>query len=226
VRRYFGLDDDLPAMVQTFPDDPPMRQALAFGRGLRILRQPIWECLATFIMSTVKQVAHIRQMSAAVRRRLGRPVTGPGLTLHTFPSPQRIASAGEKVLRDCGLGYRARYLAATAELVARGAVNLDALAGVSADEARAILLMLPGVGEKVANCVLLFACGHWRAFPIDFWIERVLQRLYFPHKRRVTPLHLREFASTHFGPYGGYAQQYLFHYARMTGLRSLTAHED
>ncbi|MFL6590682.1 MAG: DNA-3-methyladenine glycosylase family protein, partial [Chthoniobacterales bacterium] len=199
--------------------DPAMLAANAFCHGLRIIRQPIWECLATFICSSMKQVAHIRQISLALRQRFGRRLTINGTQMYDFPGAARLAATTEKELRDCALGYRAKNLLATAKLVTRGEADLEAWRKFQDDELRARLCELPGVGVKVANCVMLFAFERLRAFPIDVWIERVLREHYFPRKRKVSPQQLREFCDNYFGEHGGYAQQYLFHHAR-TGRRA------
>ena len=208
-----------------------MNAAREFCRGLRIIRQPKWECLATFICSSMKQVAHIRQISHALRKRFGEarkidpapPRLRRGernLTVHTFPPAERLAESSEQELRECALGYRARNLLATARLVANGEVDLEKMAALSDADLRARLCELPGVGAKVANCVMLFAYERLRAFPIDVWIERVLKEKYFPRKRKVTAQSLRDFSATYFGEHGGYAQQYLFHHARMASRKS------
>ena len=132
---------------------------------------------------------------------------------HSFPSPQRIAAATEAELRACKMGFRAPSLLAAARQVAEGKFDLEKIRRLDYAEARAELMKLRGVGGKIADCVLLFAYGFDSAFPVDVWIERALQRLYFPRRRASEP-RLRRFAATHFGPHAGYAQQYLFHYMR------------
>jgi N-glycosylase/DNA lyase len=220
--RYFSLDHSLAEIRASLPDEPVMREAAQFCRGVRIIRQPRWECVATFITSSMKQVAHIRQISQALRKRYGRQSVLYGKHVYAFPRAARLAKATESELRDCALGYRAKHLVATARLVASGAVNLDALAAMPDDELRAALCDLPGVGPKVANCVMLFAYERLSAFPIDVWVERVLREKYFPRRRKLTSGNLRDFATRHFGSYGGYAQQYLFHHARKTRRRRLS----
>ncbi len=197
-----------------------MNAARNFCRGLRIIRQPKWECLATFICSSMKQVAHIRQISAQLRKRFGEQRTLDDHVVYTFPSPQRLARATEKELRQCKLGYRAKNLRATAQLVSSGECNLTAWASLSDAALREQLCALPGVGAKIANCVMLFAYERLRAFPIDVWIERVLRQQYFSRRKKMTAQQLREFSETYFGEHGGYAQQYLFHHARTNGSRS------
>jgi N-glycosylase/DNA lyase len=219
IAHYFALDHSLAEICASFPRDEIMDRARDFCRGLRIIRQSKWECLATFICSSMKQVAHIRQISHALRRQFGKSRKLFDLRLHTFPTPERIAKTSEAELRKCALGYRAKNLLATARLVASGEVNLENWAALSDDELRARLCELPGVGAKVANCVLLFAYERLGAFPIDVWIERVLREKYFAGKRKTTSGKLRAFAQSYFGEHGGYAQQYLFHHARMTSRK-------
>jgi N-glycosylase/DNA lyase len=200
-----------------------MTVAADFCRGLRIIRQPKWECLATFICSSMKQVAHIRQISLALRQRFGTKSMIYGTHVYAFPPAQRLARASEAELRECALGYRARNLVGTARAVAHGEADLEAWSKLSDDELRSRLCGLPGVGAKVANCAMLFAYERLRAFPIDVWIERVLKEKYSLRRRKMTAQKLREFCDSYFGEYGGYAQQYLFHHARMTKRRGSAA---
>jgi N-glycosylase/DNA lyase len=231
LRDYLQTDADLTAILKTFPDDEPMRAAVAACRGLRVLRQDPWECLASFILSSTKQIVQIRQIVARLCERFGEPAarcsvepparlnSARGRTLQfTFPSPERLASASESELRACKMGFRAPHLLAAARRIADGKLDLDRLRHLPLAEARAELMTLRGVGHKIADCVLLFAYGSDGAFPVDVWVERALRQLYFP-RRRVGEKQLREFAATHFGPHAGYAQQYLFHYMRTRAKR-------
>jgi N-glycosylase/DNA lyase len=220
--RYFALDHPLPEVYATFPPDEHMAAALAVCRGLRIIRQPLWECLATFITSALKQVAHIAQISHLLRRRFGQPVgTIAGVDLFAYPAVERMAALDETDLRACGLGFRARTLLATARKLAGGggARDLETIRALEQPAALKALCAYPGVGSKVANCVLLFGYERLAAFPIDVWIERVLRERYFRGKRKVTARRLAAFSQGYFGAYGGYAQQYLFHHARTTTTR-------
>ncbi|MEP7070989.1 MAG: DNA glycosylase [Verrucomicrobiota bacterium] len=223
VAHYFALDHPLAKICASFPNDAAMDGARAFCCGLRLIRQPVWECLATFICSSMKQVAHIRQISLNLRCRFGR--ARPLFTTHIydFPSARRLAQETEVALRQCGLGYRAKNLLATARLVADGDAKLEAWRCLPDEELRSHLCALPGVGPKVANCAMLFAYERITAFPIDVWIERVLRQSYFQGKKRPTATALARFAGEYFGPHGGYAQQYLFHHARSTNRRGKKA---
>ncbi len=215
VARYFALDHPLARICAALPNDPAMQAARDYCTGLRIMRQPKWECLATFICSSMKQVAHIRQMSAALRSRFGTRLSAYGNHVSAFPTAERLAGTTEEELRACALGYRAKNLLATARLVASSEADLEGWRALPDGELRARLCELPGVGTKVANCVMLFAYERLRAFPIDVWIERVLREKYFPRRRKFRAGELQKFSARYFGEHGGYAQQYLFHHARV-----------
>ncbi len=212
---YLQVGVNLDNILASFPDDAPMRAALSTCRGLRLLRQDPWECLASFILSSNKQIVQIRQIVVSLCARYGTPVAAPPgePPAFAFPAVEPLAAATEADLRACKMGFRAPYLLATARVIARGETDLDRVAKLPLSDARAELMKLPGVGGKVADCVLLFACGFQAAFPVDVWVNKALKELYFP-RRRVPPKRLQRFANTHFGSHAGYAQQYLFHYIR------------
>jgi N-glycosylase/DNA lyase len=219
LTHYLQLQVDLGEVLRAFPDDEPMRAAVATCRGLRLLRQDPWECLASFILSSTKQIVQIRQIITLLCERYGEPLpVVPGWPpASAFPSPARLARATETELRACKMGFRAPYLRTTAGIIAGGQCDLERLRELPVEVARAELIKLPGVGRKIADCVLLFAYGYPSAFPVDVWVMKALRQLYFP-RRRVSLQRLHQFAATHFGPSAGYAQQYLFHYIRTGGL--------
>lgn len=213
---YLALDHPLEEIEATFPKDPVTQAALEFCRGMRILRQPAWEAVATFITSSMKQVSHIAQISHTLRSRYGRRLEWEGRTVFSYPTPAALARLEEADLRACALGYRAANLLSSARMVAGGSVDLSEIARLPDAEAQQALRGLPGVGEKVANCALLFGFERLQAFPVDVWIERVIRERYFTKGKQATASDIRSFCATAFGPYGGYAQQYLFHHARLT----------
>ena len=215
LRDYLRLQDDLPAIYRALEWDPRVREAIARYPGLRILRQDPWECTAAFICSMWSNIRRIEGHVEELARRLGRPL-GARSRRRAFPDPATVADAGEGYLRRLGLGFRAKYLAATARRIAEGQLDLAALRSRPYDEALKSLLALPGMGDKVANCVLLFSLDKLEAFPVDVWIGRALQEWYLDG-RRMTPLRMRRWAQERFGPYAGYAQQYLFHRRRLAG---------
>jgi N-glycosylase/DNA lyase len=206
---YLQVGLNLANILGTFPDDPPMRLAVAACHGLRLVRQDPWECLASFILSSTKQIVQIQQIVARLCHKFGEQVIVPQnhQPVYCFPLPSRIAAAGESELRACKMGFRAPNLRTTAQMIAGGTVDLGRLSAMPVGDARDALMRLPGVGRKIADCVLLFAYGFQDAFPVDVWVMKALQRLYFP-RRRVSLKRLHKFAATHFGPYAGYAQQY------------------
>jgi N-glycosylase/DNA lyase len=227
VRSYFGLDDDLGRIRREIGRDEYVRAALREFWGLHIVRQEPWECLASFICATYKSVAAICQMLLRLSVRFGEHVVFEGGEFFGFPSAERLARASLEELEVCGLGYRARYVSATAKRVA-GGYDLAALRKMPYEEARKELLEFPGVGLKVADCVLLFSLGRLEAFPVDVWVKRVLLRHYAEHFEEgfVKSLsgqgglsdsqyeRLSGFGRKYFGGFAGYAQEYLYHYER------------
>jgi N-glycosylase/DNA lyase len=216
LRHYLQVEVPLSQVLAAFPDDPVMRTAARACRGLRLLRQDPWECLASFVLSSTKQIVQIKQIIELLCRCYGErvPAGSDAGPVFGFPGPERIASLGEGELRACKMGFRAPYLAAIAQAVTRGEFDLGELYSLPLSDARERLMTLKGVGRKIADCVLLFAYGFPKAFPVDTWVLRALKQLYFPGVR-VKPARLREFSETYFGPFAGYAQQYLFHYVRV-----------
>ena len=216
--NYLQLDLDLSHVLVKFPDDEPMRAAVTACRGLRLLRQDPWECLASFILSSTKQIVQIQQIIGFLCERFGDPLpTAPTFgPAYAFPSPARLARCTESQLRACKMGFRAPYLLETARLLVGGQFDLARLHNLPVEVAREELMKLPGVGRKIADCVLLFAYGFQSAFPVDVWVMKALRQLYFP-RRKVKMQRLHRFAAEHFGVCAGYAQQYLFHYMRTRG---------
>jgi N-glycosylase/DNA lyase len=212
---YLQANVKIDKVLATFPSDPAMQASAAHCQGLRLLRQESWECLASFILSSTKQIVQIQQIVALLCQRFGNPVTVPygHAPVFSFPSADRLAEATEAQLRECKMGFRAPNLLRTARMVAQGEVDLERIRKLDLAEARAALERLPGVGSKIANCVLLFAYGFQGAFPVDVWVMKALRQLYFP-RRRPNKTRLLKFTATYFGPNAGYAQQYLFHYMR------------
>jgi N-glycosylase/DNA lyase len=215
LAQYLQIELDLSAVIAGFPDDEAMRSAVAACRGLRLLRQDPWECLASFILSSTKQIVQIQQIIALLCERFGEALPTPvgHAPAHAFPQPERLAGATEPELRNCKMGFRAPYLLAAARAIAAGEIDLARIQHLPLPEARAELLKLNGVGPKIADCVLLFAYGFAGAFPVDVWVMKALRQLYFP-RRRPSRQRLQNFTETYFGAHAGYAQQYLFHYMR------------
>lgn len=216
IYRYLGLDEPLAAIEAQLGHDRVLKRIFPSTSGIALLRQDPWECLVSFVISAFNNIPKIEQSLDRLTRRFGEAVGDAGWT---FPKPGRLASAGLAELRRCLLGYRARYVKAVARQIAGGELDLDGLIRLPHEEARRQLLALPGVGEKVADCVLLFAYGKGEAFPVDVWVKRAVEHWYFGGRRR-TARQIREFARARFGVLAGYAQQHLFYYAREQSRRN------
>jgi len=215
LKVYLQCETNLAQIIATFPADEPMQAAVRACPGLRLLKQDPWECLASFILSSTKQIVQIQQIVELLCERFGELIPAPSGRngAYSFPSAKRLAELSELDLRCCKMGFRAPYLKGSAMMVANGEVDLEKVRQMEVEAARMELMRLPGVGRKIADCVLLFAYHFQQAFPVDVWVLKALQNLYFP-KRRPNPKRLLRFTQTHFGPNAGYAQQYLFHYMR------------
>ena len=214
LREYLQVDVDIANVAATFPRDEHLRRAVEQCRGLRLLKQDPWECLASFILSSTKQIIQIQQIVSLLCERFGAQVPAPAATAaFAFPTVEQISHLSESDLRCCKMGFRAPYLKGSAEMIGHGEVDLEAIRQMDVAAARLELIRLPGVGRKIADCVLLFAYGFQQAFPVDVWVLKAIRELYFPG-RRPNQKKILKFTETYFGPNAGYAQQYLFHYMR------------
>ena len=215
LAEYFGTARDFPALTDMLPwrSDPHLARCIVGFSGLRILRQPFGETLLGFLCSATKQIVQIKQMMALLAERHGAPIAGAG-ELNRLPTWPELAAIPETELRACLLGFRARYIAETARWIAERPGWLAETEALPYAAAKAQLCLLPGVGEKVADCVLLFGAGRLEAFPVDVWILKTLARRYGLDGWR--PAQLAQFGRAHFGPLAGLAQQYLFAWERQT----------
>lgn len=211
ARAYFRADDDHERIRARLAKDPVVAERIRRWPGLRVLRTRPWPCLVSFILSQNSNIARITRNLRDLARDLGPAVDGR----HDVPPPDALVDAGEARLRDLGVGYRAPYLVGTAERVLDGRTDLEALRDADPATARRELLACPGVGPKVAECVLLFGLGALSAFPVDRWVARSLAELY--PSAPASPEPARRFARDRFGPDAGYAQQFLFWDRREAG---------
>lgn len=220
LRAYFGADRNFAALTDSLPwrSDPHLAACLAAYPGLRILRQPFGETLLGFLCSATKQIVQIKQMLALLAERHGAPGGATAASVfHRLPTWMELANIPEAELRACLLGFRARYIAETARFLAANPGWLEATEQAPYPLAKERLCTLPGVGEKVADCVLLFGAGRLEAFPVDVWILKTLARRYGLEGWK--PAQLVQFGRAHFGPLAGLAQQYLFAWERKHGGR-------
>ena len=215
VLGYLRMDDDLPVIQRRLSADPHVAGAIAAYPGLRLLRQDPWEALAAFILSSTNNMKRIALIIERLAAALGNPVAMEGITRDTFPGPERVAAAGEQALRQLGCGFRAPYLAAAAQTVASGVLPLDRLRGQPYEELLPRLTALHGVGDKIADCAMLFSLDRLDAFPVDRWVQRAVEQWYGtgPVKRYADA---RDWARQRFGADAGYANQYLFWRRRQT----------
>lgn len=231
LRSYLRLDDDLLNVYSKIAKDKHMVEAIERFRGLRLVRQEPWECLISFICATYKNVPAIKQMIFNICRELGDPIEFEGETFYTFPNSRVLAKANPKQLRRCKLGFRTERVLETSKLINKGKCDLESLRTKPYEVAKKELMRLPGVGHKVADCVLLFSLDKLEAFPVDVWMKRIILRYYDSHFERKfvdkveseSSLTSREyqivydFGRRYFGDYVGYAQEYLYHFERCFG---------
>ena len=197
--EYFDLNRDYGEIIKSFDFDETIKKAAVVGGGIRIFRQDPWETLISFIISQNNNIPRIKKIINSLCTLLGEEGNG----IYTFPTPERILEAGIEGLAPIKSGFRAKYILDAAEKVASGQVSLNRVAQCGYESALAELKLIKGVGDKVANCVLLFGFGYYEAFPIDVWVKRVMDE-YYPNGLDIKAL----------GRYAGIAQQYLFNYKR------------
>ena len=207
--HFFRLDEDLDFILKEIDRDPIIHQAIKKYRGLRLIRQDPWECLISFLCSSAKSIPHIRCIIEGLCKSSGKKISYGNYMGYGFPEPHCLRDPLQ--LESVRAGFRTTYLVKTSQCIDRN--QLLALKTLSCKEARQQLMNLSGVGKKVADCTLLYSLDFLEAFPIDTWIKKGLQKLYFGG-RRVGEKEMEEFVSNHFGPYAGYAQLYLYHFWR------------
>jgi N-glycosylase/DNA lyase len=209
IRDYFQLDLDLENILNSISKDPIMEETITRCRGLRIVRQPAWECLASYICATYANIPGIKKKISLLSETHGEPFFSGSAVFYAFPSAEAITASNLCSGRSCSLGYRAPYLAETAQDIAADSGWDTRIERLSYDEARRYLLRLKGVGPKVADCVLLFAFGKYEAFPVDVWITRIMHQCY-GRQNLIRYEQIARAGREYFGRYAGYAQEYLF----------------
>lgn len=209
---FFRWDDPLEKILSFWGKDPVLKEAAGAFRGLRLIRQDCWSSLVGFVLSIVSNIPKIETSLEKLASRAGERLVLLETRFHATPPPERIACMKESTLRSLGIGFRARYLRECAQKIAQG-FPLQSLRHYPYLEARKALMELPGIGEKVADCILLFGLGHLQAFPVDVWMKRILEHYYFKDKQK-TEKYLSAWGRDKFGPWAGYAQQYLYTFGR------------
>jgi N-glycosylase/DNA lyase len=210
---YFDIDRDYAGLERELVKDETIAPAVIFSSGNRIMRQDPWECMMSFIISANNSIPLIKRVIENLSRKYGRPIDFEGETYYSFPDSKTLAGVPVEGLSECRCGYRAKYLKRTAEIVADMGNGLESLRELNTESAREELMKFPGVGPKVANCILLFSLQKYDAFPVDIWIKRIMEHLFF--EGRETPVNkIQKAAGQRFGSRAGFVQQYLFYYAR------------
>lgn len=236
IRDIFGLNDDLNIIYEFLINDPKLEPTIEFCKGLRVFKaHNPFECMISSITSANNSIIRWNRSVRLIKEKWGDQHRFSTGDFYTFPSPQKILTlpeheleelelcGGEKDLEECvdnlkacGVGYRSSYIKQAAQMVTED-VDLNELGRIGYEEAFQKLLQIPGVGPKVADCILLYGFGRGDAFPVDVWISRIMSHLYFQGEK-IKPDKIRDFGRERFGKYGGYVQLYLFHYARKSGL--------
>lgn len=217
-RNYFDLNTDYESIQSTFNDDEIMNEAISYGSGIRILNQEPFETVISFIISANNRIPQIKKSIELLCKTYGESIGFyEGKEYFSFPTPNQLSKAEVLEVREiCRVGFRDKRIVAVSQLVDEGVYNLESLRSYSREEIRNTLIDLPGVGPKIADCITLFAFNKKDSFPVDVWIKRVMEYLYF--KEEVNKNKVGELGREKFGQYAGVAQQYLFYYGRENSI--------
>lgn len=217
-KSYFHMEADYGFIKQEILNiDTRLTKAIEAKPGVRILKQEFFETLISFIISQNKQIPHIKQIVCTISERYGSEIRiDDGRIVHVFPTVEQLSKVSEEELRQCKVGFRAPYIKCAVDKVASGEITEEKLLKLDVSEARQLLMTIKGVGEKVANCVLLFGLGFTDTFPVDVWMKRIMEYMYFDEPKDKKAI--EAFAMEKYGHLAGYAQQYLFFYGRENGL--------
>lgn len=215
LEELFRLNDPLDEIQQEISRDGIMKASIEFAPELRIINDPFYPCLVSFLCSVWKNVPAIRGMTNAIRREWGPSYEFRGKTYYGMPTPGQMSKATVSDLKKLGLAWRADFIVRSTEAILEGEVSENYLRSLEYINAHKQLKSLHGVGDKVADCVCLFSLGFLEAFPIDIWIERVIQEHYGVFSATGKSYSRKsDAARAYFGKYAGYAQEYLYHYSR------------
>ena len=216
--KYFDLNTDYEKIkIRLSKTDNNLKQSIEHGNGIRILKQEPWEALVSFIISANNNIPRIKGIIERISKRYGREIRWNNKIYYTFPNPTELSKASIKDLRELGLGFRDSRVFETTQMVNNKEIDIETLEKIEDTNClREQLLKFPGVGPKVADCVMLFSMQKHEVFPIDVWVKKVMTELYFEDSRKIEPNNKKilEFAENKFGKLAGLAQQYLFYWRR------------
>lgn len=211
-RQYFDLDRDYSKIKNELcKNDDNMKLASKYGYGIRILNQDPWEMIISFIISAANNIPRISKTIDNISKSYGKEVLFNGENYYLFPTPSELSKASISELRELNLGFRDKYVYEATKKVVDGELNIDKLLEMDTLSAKKELMKVPGIGAKVADCILLFSMGRMESFPVDTWIKKVMSELYVDSSN-ITKIN--QYATQRFGNYAGIAQQYLFYYKR------------
>ena len=221
IRYYFDLDTNYTEYKKILSNiDNYLKESIKFGSGIRILRQDLWECIISFIISANNNIPRIKKIIEKLSKEYGKKIEFNGNTYYFFPTPEELSKASVEDLRNLGLGFRDKRIYNTTKMIIENEVNLNSIKSMDdTEKMRNELLKLDGVGPKVADCILLFALKRIDVFPIDVWVRRVMNDLYIHNinEEKVNKKELQKLAEDKFGSLQGIAQQYLFYWKREEG---------
>ena len=210
--KYFDLTRNYGEIKKSLATSKVMENAISAGSGIRILRQDIWETVLSFILSASNNIPRIKKIITSLCENFGDPLSDG---LYSFPTPEKLRGITPEDLAPIRAGFRAKYIVDAVSKITSGKVDIDELYKMDTATARKELIKISGIGNKVADCILLFALGRMEVFPVDVWINNTMCKLY---PERCTSLaDVRSAGPEIFGEYCGIAQQYLFYYARENG---------
>ncbi|MEG1004520.1 MAG: DNA glycosylase [Clostridium sp.] len=221
--KYFDLERDYKKIKEELSKDEILKQSVDFGYGIRILNQEPFELLISFIVSARNSIPSIKKTIKKISERWGNEVCYDGETYYTFPTPSMIKDATEDEIRETGASFRSKYIVDTVARVnedlenGEGIFNLDRITSLTDDECHIALQEFKGVGAKVSDCIMLFSMSKYSAFPVDVWVKRAMMHFYGAEEGSLNKI--RIFARDKFGDLSGFAQQYLFYYARENGIK-------
>lgn len=216
-KDYFDINTDYSNIKLNLDHDDIMKKAIEFGHGIRILNQDEFETIISFIISANNRIPMIKKVIENLSINFGDKIGEyNGKTYYSFPTTEQLANAPIEVIRDCKAGFRSERIKEAAKRIIEEKDIVYNLKSKSYDEALEYLMTYNGIGNKVANCVLLFSMKQFSTFPVDVWVRRVMQELYVP--KTTSDKEIRKFAEDKFGDISGYAQQYLFYFAREQGI--------
>lgn len=217
-KMYFDMDTDYSDIKnRIIKADDRLTLAVSSKPGIRILKQDFFETLISFIISQNKQIPHIKQIVHTISKRYGKKIQlKDGTYKYLFPTVEELNLVTEDELRECKVGFRAPYIKDAVTKVYNREIDENSLFLMDSNAARQSLMTIKGVGEKVANCVLLFGLSKTDSFPVDVWMKRIMEYMYFKEDTKKDVI--EQFACEKFGDLSGYAQQYLFCYGREVGI--------